>query len=156
ELEKLEADMAKKASQDVLRHRGLADRQSTTRRQYDEERSKAGLPQCCDNEKCMFHTQPLVWNDKPLILQLDHVNGNSSDDRLENLQLLCPNCHSRQESTGGRNIGRVLKSSGGHGIRDKKTGNYKYELVADRGEYHSPIEKVWIARGGGSGGGNDQ
>lgn len=38
------------------------------------------------------------WNNKPIILQLHHINGNRNDDRLENLQLLCPNCHSQTDN----------------------------------------------------------
>ena len=33
------------------------------------------------------------WMGKPITLQLHHINGNHSDNRLENLQILCPNCH---------------------------------------------------------------
>ena len=35
------------------------------------------------------------WNGKELTLQLDHINGIRSDNRLENLRILCPNCHSQ-------------------------------------------------------------
>jgi len=35
------------------------------------------------------------WRSKPLVLELDHMNGNSRDNRLVNLRLLCPNCHSQ-------------------------------------------------------------
>ncbi len=35
------------------------------------------------------------WNDKHLELELDHINGDSRDNRLENLRILCPNCHSQ-------------------------------------------------------------
>ena len=35
------------------------------------------------------------WNDKPITLHLDHINGISNDNRLENLRFLCPNCHSQ-------------------------------------------------------------
>lgn len=35
------------------------------------------------------------WNGKPLTLQLHHLNGDHYDNRLENLQILCPNCHAQ-------------------------------------------------------------
>ena len=44
-----------------------------------------------------------IWNDKPLVLRLDHINGSNKDNRLENLQWLCPNCDSQQDTFAGRN-----------------------------------------------------
>lgn len=38
------------------------------------------------------------WLDKNLSLHLDHINGNKRDYRLENLRLLCPNCHSQTDT----------------------------------------------------------
>lgn len=43
------------------------------------------------------------WNNKPLTLQLDHVNGDSRDNRIENLRILCPNCHTQTPTYGAKN-----------------------------------------------------
>jgi hypothetical protein len=43
------------------------------------------------------------WNNKPITLQLEHKNGNNKDHRLENLEFLCPNCHSQTLTYGSRN-----------------------------------------------------
>lgn len=47
--------------------------------------------------------QEPIWNNKPLTLQLDHINGNSADNRIENLRILCPHCHSQTDTFAGRN-----------------------------------------------------
>ena len=46
------------------------------------------------------------WNGKPIVLHLDHINGKRTDHRLENLRLLCPNCHSQTDTYCGRNINK--------------------------------------------------
>lgn len=43
------------------------------------------------------------WQGGPLRVTLHHVNGDPYDNRLENLQFLCPNCHSQTPNFGGRN-----------------------------------------------------
>ncbi len=47
------------------------------------------------------------WHGSPLSLALHHVNGDRHDNRLANLQLLCPNCHSQTENFAGRNRRRA-------------------------------------------------
>lgn len=43
------------------------------------------------------------WNGKIAPIELDHVNGNRYDNRLENLRILCPNCHAQTETYRGKN-----------------------------------------------------
>ena len=43
------------------------------------------------------------WNSKPLVLQVDHINGLHHDYRPENLRFLCPNCHSQTLNFSSRN-----------------------------------------------------
>lgn len=44
-----------------------------------------------------------TWNGQKLVLQLEHINGLRDDNRLSNLEFLCPNCHSQTSTWAGRN-----------------------------------------------------
>ena len=43
------------------------------------------------------------WNGKIINMHLDHINGINNDHRLENLRMLCPNCHSQTDTYCGKN-----------------------------------------------------
>ena len=43
-----------------------------------------------------------IWDNNPLTLQLDHINGVGTDNRIENLRWLCPNCHSQTDTFAGK------------------------------------------------------
>ena len=47
------------------------------------------------------------WNNKPLTLTLDHINGIGTDNRIVNLRILCPNCHSQTDTFAGRNLRKI-------------------------------------------------
>ena len=59
--------------------------------------------------KCSICGQQPFWNGKPLIMILDHINGIHTDDRLENLRWVCPNCNYQLETTGSRNAKNYKK-----------------------------------------------
>jgi len=58
------------------------------------------------------------WLGKEIILELDHINGDNRDHRLQNLRLLCPNCHSQTNTWRGRN-----KNSGKKKVSDEDLTN---------------------------------
>lgn len=59
-------------------------------------------------EKCYICGMGPRWNEQFLSLHLDHINGINNDNRIENLRLLCPNCHSQTPTYCGRHKKKIL------------------------------------------------
>ena len=60
-------------------------------------------------EECSECGQASTWNNKPLVLQLDHIDGDSDNNYPKNLRLLCPNCHTQTENFGSKGKGSRYK-----------------------------------------------
>lgn len=52
------------------------------------------------------------WEGQPIPLEIDHINGDPTENRLENVRLLCPNCHALTETYCGRNRARRRSPTG--------------------------------------------
>ena len=61
--------------------------------------------------KCSICGQEPFWNGKELTLTLDHINGDNSDDRLENLRRFCPNCDRQLDTFCSKNTNYDIRKN---------------------------------------------
>ena len=57
-------------------------------------------------EICEECGQEPSWNGKTLSLQLHHIDGNRYNNNIENIKIICPNCHTQTETFAKKNVGR--------------------------------------------------
>jgi hypothetical protein len=53
---------------------------------------------------CSICSMEPIWNGLPIEFEMDHINGINSDNRIENLRLLCGNCHRQTPTYGSKNL----------------------------------------------------
>lgn len=56
------------------------------------------------------------WNGEPIPLEVDHVDGNATNNLRDNLRLICPNCHAQTSTYKGKNRGNGRKY---HGLKQR-------------------------------------
>jgi len=77
-------------------------------------------------DRCFECGQESTWNNKPLVLQVDHIDGDSDNNYPKNLRLLCPNCHTQTENFGSKGQGNRYKKNT---KRNSYLREYKASLV---------------------------
>jgi hypothetical protein len=87
----------KKAASDFL-YRGSTISSHKLKMRLLNEEIKQRVCERCRNEK---------WLDETIPLELHHINGDRFDNRISNLQLLCPNCHALTDNYSGRKTKRI-------------------------------------------------
>ena len=87
--------------------------------------------ECCQNTE---------WLGQPIKLELHHINGDHNDNRLENLQMLCPNCHSFTDNYRSKNRGKSARNE------NSEVEPYKFEepLIGNANGNLEPSQKNYI------------
>ena len=109
--------------------------------QYETGYAKKAFLRMSDTKYECTECQASTWCGKELVLELDHINGDNQDHRLENIRLLCPNCHSQTHNWRGRN-----KNSG----RVKVTDDQLLKALQNKSSIRQALLSVGLAAKGGN------
>ena len=89
-------------------------------------------------EKCGIEG---VWQGNPIVLEVDHIDGNRHNNQLKNLRFLCPNCHSQTNTFRGRNV-----NTGRQKVSDEEL----IIALAEEPNIHAALLRVNLAPKGGN------
>ena len=96
-------------------------------------------------ENCGLET----WLEQPITLEVHHKDGEHLNNELDNLQLLCPNCHSYTENWRGKNIQTTQEK-----VAVKKKEPVSEEELVESLRNHTSVRQALIAVGLTGAGGN--
>lgn len=95
-------------------------------------------------EQCGLET----WLEKPITLEVHHKDGNHLNNDLNNLMLLCPNCHSYTENWRGKNIQNTQNKT------ENKKMSISDEVLVESLKTHASVRQALLAVGLSGAGGN--
>jgi hypothetical protein len=99
--------------------------------------------------ECELCGQGEIWKGKKMSLILDHINGIWNDNRLENLQIVCPNCNATLDTHCGKNLRKkpISQEDIEKKINQKKKNIYESGLkkrIVERPPYEELMKDVWF------------
>ncbi|MFD8448721.1 HNH endonuclease signature motif containing protein [Streptomyces coelicoflavus] len=87
----------------------LVEQSPAEARRVPSDRLKWAMTAVGAPELCALCGNDGIWQGRPIPLEVDHVDGDWRNNRVENLRLLCPNCHSITDTYRGRGKGRASR-----------------------------------------------